>query len=202
MVLEGNRQAEEPDDAEIIARIKGGEIDAFELILARYRYFVHGIAARHVPPDRAGEIAHEVFVSAYRNLSSYSGKGGFRQWLGSIAVRRCCDFWRERERRPEIPLSQMTDNCRDWLDAVSSARSLDAFHDAVSRREAIEVLNYALDRLGAADRTVLTLVFLDGLSICEAAQLLGSSSVVVKVRVHRAKARMRKIISGLLEKGD
>lgn len=200
--LKENAETKVPEDAEIIARILGGEIDAFELLLARYRPFVHGIAARNVPPDRAEEIAHEVFVSAYRNLSAYSGKGNFSQWLGRIAVRRCCDFWRERARRREIPVSQISEDCQSWLDEASSAQSFADYHKAAARSEAAEVLNYALDRLGGDDRAVLTLVFLDGLSTGEAARLLGWNSVLVRVRAHRAKARMRKIISELLERGD
>ncbi len=191
-----------PPDAEIVARVVGGDTEAFELLLARYRFFVHAIAARHVPVDRAEEVAQDVFVSAFRNLSAYTGKGAFRHWLARIAVRRCCDFWRERERRHEVPLSQITDDCQKWLDEASAAESMDNSRCTAAQDEAKEVLDYALDRLSAFDRTIITLVFLDGYSVAEAARLLGCNSVLVRVRTHRAKHRMRKIISGLLEKAD
>jgi RNA polymerase sigma-70 factor (ECF subfamily) len=192
----------QPPDADIVARVVGGDTDAFELLVARYRFFVHAIASRHVPADRAEEVAHDVFVSAFRNLAAYSGKGAFRHWLARITVRRCCDFWRERERRREVPLSQITDDCHRWLDDACAAESVDSSRCTAARHEAKELLDYALDKLSALDRTIITLVFLDGHSVAEAAQLVGCNSVVVRVRAHRAKNRMRKIISGLLEKAD
>ena len=194
-----NRQAEEPGDAEIAGRIVSGDVNAFELLLARYQSWVYGIVLRHVPADRAEEVAHEVFVAAYRALPGWSAGSSFRWWLARIAVRRCCDFWRQRHRRHEINFSELTGEHQKWVDSVLASDSAGAFAEAAERKEAREVLDHALARMSAKDRTVLTLVYLEGHSVEEAADLLGWNPVLVRVRAHRAKRRMRKAVSELLQ---
>jgi RNA polymerase sigma-70 factor (ECF subfamily) len=195
---ENDRRAEELEDAEIIGRILGGEVNAFELLLVRYQGFVRGIVLRHVPAGRVEEVAHEAFIAAYRALPAYSARSDFKWWLARIAVRRCCDFWRERERRREVLLSEVTEEHHKWMDNILASSSADAFARAAEQKEAKEVLEHALAGSSAKDRTVLTLVYLDGYSVEEAAELLGWNTVLVRVRAHRAKARMRKAIVKLL----
>ena len=196
--MNDNRQTEHLEDAEIIHRVAGGDVNAFELLVLRYGALVRGIVARHVPVDAIEEVAQDVFISAYRALASYSGQSGFKQWLARIAVRRCCDFWRERQRIRETPFSQLTDDHQRWLDGVLAADSSASFHGGVARAEVKEILDLALARLSAENRTVLTLVYLDGMPVKEAADLLGWNSVLLRVRAHRAKAQLRKVISDLL----
>ncbi|MCE5241569.1 MAG: sigma-70 family RNA polymerase sigma factor [Syntrophobacteraceae bacterium] len=188
----------EPPDSEIVRRVTGGEVNAFELLVERYRPLVFGIVYRHAPREAADEIAHEVFVRAFQSLKTYSGESPFGHWLARIASRCCFDYFRERHRRFEVPLSRITDEHQKWLDDVLEADSRDAFERAVESSEAKEVLQYALDRLSPADRMVLGLVYLDGMSTAEAADMLGWSRVGVRVRAHRARGLMKKIISGLL----
>lgn len=194
-----NGRAEGPEDSEIIRRVVGGEVNAFEVLLNRYSPFVHLLVSGHVPGDSVGEVAQDVFVSAFRALPAYSGKSCFKHWLSKIAVRRCHDFWRERHRMRETPFSQFSEEHQAWLDGLLATESADSFKSAAGRSEAKEVLDYALSRLSPDDRTALTLVYLDGVPVKDAADLLGWNSVLLRVRVHRAKGKLRKIISGLLE---
>ena len=189
----------EPSDMEIVRRIVDGEVNAFEVLVERYRSLVFGIVLRHAPRESAEEVAHEVFVRSFQSLKTYSGESPFGHWLARIAVRSCCDFYRDRHRNFEIPLSRITDEHQKWFDDVLAADSRDAFERSVESREAKEVLSYALDRLSPEDRMVLGLVYLDGMSTAEAADMLGWSRVGVRVRAHRAKRLMRKIVSGLLQ---
>jgi RNA polymerase sigma-70 factor (ECF subfamily) len=71
--------------------------------------------------------------------------------------------------------------------------------EQTDRAEGKEVLHYALERISAEDRMVLSLVHLEGLPVKEAAELLGWSVVKTKVRAHRARREMRKIIAELME---
>ena len=79
-----------------------------------------------------------------------------------------------------------------------SAQSDDQFRDQAQKGEAAEVLEWALRQLSPENRAVLTLVHLDGYSVREAAELLGWSLVNVKVRAHRARQALRKILSHIL----
>ncbi len=187
------------EDDEIIRRVLGGEVNAFELLLVRYSSFVRALVSRHVPTDRIAEVAQDVFISAYCTLSTFSGRGGFKHWLSRIAVRRCYDFWRERGRQRETPFSQLTDEHIKWLEGVSTSSLPEVGDREVARLEATEILDFALARLSPGDRSALTLVYLEGMPPREAADLLGWSHVLLRVRVHRAKSALRKIILELLE---
>ena len=184
-------------DAEIIERITAGDVNAFETLVGRYRSLVFAIVARHVPQEEVEETAQEAFLRAFQSLGAFSGSGSFKSWLAKIAVRSCYDFWRERHRRREVPLGILGEEHAEWLDSVLAAESREAFERDVSRKEAAEVLNYALAKLSPENRMVVTMVHLEGLPVREAARLLGWSVVGVKVRAHRSRKELRRIIDGL-----
>lgn len=183
----------EPDDGNLLQCIRGGEIDRFADLISRYQRHVIRIVSRRVPADRAEEITHDVFVRAYVGLAQFSGSVSFDHWLAGIAVRTCYDFWRGR-RREERPVSALTHEHHQWIEQVLAAQSEEQFRNQTRQDEAIEVLEWALRQLSPENRAVLTLVHLDGHSVREAAQLLGWSLVNVKVRAHRARQTLRKIL--------
>lgn len=185
-------QTQVADDLEVIHRVLHGEIDLFAELIARYQQHVARIVNRHVPPDRVAEVAHDVFVRAYSGLSGFSGQAPFEHWLSSIAVRTCYQFWRTI-RREELPVSALTTEHQQWLERVLAAESDDRFREQTRRREAAELLQWALNHLSAENRLVLTLVYLEGYSAREAASLLEWSVAKVKVRAHRARQVLRKL---------
>jgi RNA polymerase sigma-70 factor (ECF subfamily) len=178
------------DDAEIIDRVLQGDTDRFAELIVRHRQHVLKIVNGHVPADRVAEVSHDVFIRAYRSLSRFSGQAPFEHWLSRLAVRTCYDFWRA-SRRADVPVSALTKDQAGWLDRALAAESDEQFREQAERRESLEVLDWALARLSAENRLVLTLVYLDGRSVREAADLLGWSIVNVKVRCHRARQALR-----------
>ncbi len=181
------------DDEELLRRIGRGEIDHFADLISRYQKHVIRIVSRRVPTDRVDEIAHDVFVRAYIGLSQFSRSVAFEHWLAGIAVRTCYDFWRMRKGEA-LPVSALTTEHQQWMDRVLASQSDDQFCEQARRREAAEVLEWALEQLSPENRAVLTLVHLEGYSVREAAQLLGWSIINVKVRAHRARHALRTIL--------
>lgn len=196
-----HKTSSKPSDREIIQRIIDGDADAFAHILTKYKDHVMGIVNRHVPYDQVEETSHNVFIRAYQSLPTFKQKSGFKQWLSSIAVRTCHDFWRERYRAREIPMSSLTERHQEWLENVISDTSSRAFSELGSLKEAREVLDWALAKLSAGDRMVLELVYLEGLTVKEAAELLGWTTANVKVRSFRSRKKLHKLLSGLTGKG-
>ena len=92
-------------------------------------------------------------------------------------------------------MSSLTEEHHEWLEKVVSNRSDQAFTDRDSQKKAAEVLNWALDRLSPEDRMVLELIYLEGLSGKEAADLLGWSVANVKVRSLRARRKLRNLLA-------
>lgn len=188
-------------DDEIIKRIVKGDVDTFAVILTRHKNRVVQIVSRHVPHDAVEETAHNVFIRAYQSLPTYRGEGRFVQWISSIAVRTCHDFWRERYRNRDLPMSSLSKKHQELLESIITYTSDETFQNRAERQEAKEVLNWALEKLPAADRMVVELVFLEGLSVGEAADLLGWSMANVKVRSFRARRKLRTLLSKFMEEG-
>jgi RNA polymerase sigma-70 factor (ECF subfamily) len=154
-----------------------------------------------VPEDAVEETAQEALVRAYQALPTFKGTGAFSQWLASIVVRTCYDYWRKAYRSREIPISALTERHSEWLEEVISQRTEEAPDEREPHIEAREILSWALGKLSAGDRMVLELVYLEGRSVQEAAELLGWSKANVKVRSFRARMKLEKLLSKVKEQG-
>jgi RNA polymerase sigma-70 factor (ECF subfamily) len=187
-------------DIKIIRRVLNGDANAFEPLLIRYKDTVLKIVKKHVPYNDVEETIQNVFLRAYQSLPSFKGKSGFRQWMSSIAVRTCYDFWRKTYRSREVPMSVLTEKHQNWLEQVITEQSEQAINEKGSRNEAKELLDWALGRLSAEDRMVMELVYLEGLSGKEAADLLGWSVANVKVRCFRSRKKLEKILEQVRQK--
>jgi RNA polymerase sigma-70 factor (ECF subfamily) len=184
-------------DTDIVRRVLDGDVNVFESVINRHRALVLKIVRKHVPQNDVEETVQDAFVRAYLSLATFAGKSDFSKWLSAIALRTCYDFWRKAYRSREIPMSVITDKHRDWLEEVLAGASRDSVRETRSRSEAKELLEYALSRLSAEDRMVLELVYLEGLSVKEAASLLGWSTANVKVRSFRSRSKLEKLLTGI-----
>jgi RNA polymerase sigma-70 factor (ECF subfamily) len=184
----------QPSDIEIIHRVLNGDANAFESLLIRYKDMVLKIVKKHVPYNEVEETTQNVFLRAYQSLPTFKGKSGFKQWLSSIAVRTCYDFWRKTYRSREVPMSVLTEKHQKWLENVITEQSEQAINERGSQDEAKELLDWALRRLSAEDKMVVELVYLEGLSGKEAADLLGWSIANVKIRCFRSRKKLEKIL--------
>ncbi len=184
----------EPTDADVVRRVLAGDVNAFEILVARYQAYIFSIVRKHVPMENVEAVAHDIFVRAYRSLPKYQQKSVFSKWLAGISVRACADFWRKRYRRREIPMSRLPDNYREWLENVLADESTEDFRKAGQRQEAKQILDWALGRLSAQERMVLELVYLEGYSTIEAARLMGCSAANIKIRAFRARKKIKKLL--------
>jgi len=188
-------------DEDIVRQVLDGNVDVFDSLVKRHRVLVSKIVTRHVPSRDAEETIQDAFVRAYLSLPTFTGKGDFRKWLSSIAVRTCYDYWRKAYRSMEIPMSTMTEKHRHWLEEVLSGQSIESRREAGLKSEAKELLGYALGKLSAEDRMVLEIVYLEGLSVKETANLLGWSTANVKVRSFRSRRKLERLLRGMRRQG-
>lgn len=193
--------SELPDEA-IIRRVVAGEVDLFEELLMRYREHAGRIVAGHVPREMIDEVTHNVFVRAYTSLPTYSFRTPFSHWLSTIAVRSCYDVWRSVSARKEVSLSgpsEAVEEQQQWAEHLLAAESKDRFDTMVRQQDATNLLQRALAQLSPENRMVVALVHLEGHSVREAAELLGWTVVNVKVRAHRARQQLRKILDAFMK---
>jgi RNA polymerase sigma-70 factor (ECF subfamily) len=180
------------DDAELLARIRNGALDDFREIVQRHQARVFAILHRYErDANKVEDLAQETFLKAWRALEQFDGRAPFAHWLLRIAVHVALDHLRrEKRRQNEIGLPELGDDALDWLRHDDERSDPDAC-------QAAELLDLALRELSPADRMVITLQELEGRSVKEICAITGSSSVAVRVRALRARAKLRKALEKL-----
>ncbi len=141
-------------------------------------------AARSVVRDdsEAEDVVQETFVRAYRHLATFEGRSSLATWLTRIAVHEAL----ARVRRARL---------FDGDGGLASARSAQAGpEERVGSRELRSVLIAAIDSLPEGLRTVFVMRDVEGLSTLEACEVLDLTPEAVRVRLHRARAALRRSV--------
>ena len=110
-----NNSASVQTDVEIIARVLNGEPQVFDLLLDRYQFAVARTVRGKVPLDETEEVTHEVFIRVFESLANYRPIKPFKNWLTTIAIRTCYDFWRQHYRNKEISVTSLSPEQQNWL---------------------------------------------------------------------------------------
>ena len=186
------------EDMDVVRRILSGDVNAFETLVRRNRQDVSRIVSRRAPRDQADELVAEVFARAYVSLGNYRGESPFSHWLAIIAARACHDFWRGRYRNRETPMSVLSEEGRAFVDRIASDDDVASPEELFRKKEAAELLDYALSGLSATDRMVVILAHLEEKSVAETAELLGISRANVKIRAFRARGKLRRALAAAL----
>jgi RNA polymerase sigma-70 factor, ECF subfamily len=169
----------EPSDGELALRASAGDDGAFELIVRRYAATAIAVARRILPRlEDAEDAAQDAFVKIYRSLASYRGDRPMGGWIRTIVWRAAIDF--TRRRHPERALTDYD------LHSPSEER----------RQEHRDLLVRALERLSPADRDILLMLEADGRTVEEVSRTVGLSATAVRVRVHRARRKLKGWLRG------
>ena len=187
--------AREATDESLVEAVRGGDDSAFEQIFERHRRRVARMVGRFFNrPERVEDILQEVFTKVYFALGSYSVERGpgFGAWLSRVAINSCYDELRRTRSRPEGSISDISSEEIVWLNTRGTAVTTvpDAESSAISR----DLANKLLARLSADDRIVLTLLDAEEMSVAEIAVLMDWKVSKVKVRAHRARQSLRRVL--------
>ena len=179
----------EPFDERLIEAALAGDDGAFALLVTRYKRRVFSLATRFSrDDDELEDICQEVFIKVYESLRSFRHDAPFEHWLTRIAVHTCHDaLRRKRHVHRHTSLDEQAMEVRDHSD--------EARREA---RQARDLLRWAMERLNPQERLVITLMELEGYSVSETAEMTGWSTANVKVRAHRARLALKRIV----EKND
>jgi RNA polymerase sigma-70 factor, ECF subfamily len=185
------------DDAEIVSRVRAGETALYEILMRRHNQRMFRIARGILGNDaEAEDVMQEAYVRAFVHLDQFEGRAKFSTWLARIAVHECLARLRRREGTEEI------DAAPGWeerhLDALPRQRDPEMI---CSNEELRRVLETAVDRLPEGYRAVFVLREIEELSTHETAEALGITGRAAKIRLHRARAALRKQIYHLAGAG-
>lgn len=186
-------------DDELVAAVAAGDETAFEALFNRHRLQVGRVAGRFFHRrEQVEEIVQESFAKAYFALKDYAGgrENSFIAWLTRIAVNICYDELKRAKRQPATTSSDLSEAETRWLESNSRAEgpASDVEAATISRDFADKLLAH----LKPEDRMVLTLLNAEELSVAEIAAATGWSTAKVKVRAHRARSTLRRVLRKLL----
>lgn len=173
----------DPSDAEVVARVLGGDTEAFGLVLRRYEAGLVRFATRMLGNrDAAADAVAESFVRAYRHLASCRDPSRLRTWLYRIVANRCKSHL---ARRPvaDLPL----DEAPPVADPVDNEATLE-------RSEQLALVERALAELSPEKREAFVLKHVEGLSYEEMAAVTGERIPTLKMRVYRAREALLKAL--------
>jgi RNA polymerase sigma-70 factor (ECF subfamily) len=177
-----------PSDDEVLARVLGGEIDAFEVVMRRYNQRIYRtVRAILRDDDETLDVMQEAYVNAFAHLREFSGRARFSTWLTRIAVHEA--FARLRKRKRLEPLDETDTEDRFMASPVLGPEN------RASDGELRAFLEEAVDGLPEAFRTTFVLRSVEQLSVTETAEVLGIPEETVKTRLYRARERLQNALS-------
>jgi RNA polymerase sigma-70 factor (ECF subfamily) len=187
------------DESRMIASILAGDTHLFHELIRPYERRVYAMALSFLRNEAdAEDAAQEAFLKAFRNLASFRGEAKFGTWLVSITLNEARSRIRRRDAITMESLDEPQDGqeqgtpavLRDWKEIPS---------EALERKEVRHLLHQAVTGLPLIYREVFQLRDIEQLSVNEAAEALGITIASVKVRLHRARMMLQKILAPQLK---
>lgn len=190
-------------EAELLKALREGREEAFKTLVRLHSGRMLSVCRRILRNDEeAKDAVQEAFVSAFRGMSAFEGTSLLGTWLHRIAVNASLMRLRSKKRRPEESIDELLPTFKD--DGHARVEPRDWSPSALQRvesRETREFVRACIDRLPEMYRVVLLLRDIEEMDTSEAAEVLGVSEGVVKVRLHRARHALRRLLSDRFEEG-
>jgi len=179
-------------DATLVARLRAGDPDAFETLVRAHSGRLLSVARRFLNREDAEDAVQEAFIKAFKAIGTFEERAQLQTWLHRIVVNTALMKLRSQKRKPEESIDdllpafqadghQVTESC-DWSDAV------------LERKQTAALVHRAIAQLPEQYRVVLALRDLEELDTAETAAALGTTTTVVKVRLHRARQALRTLL--------
>lgn len=184
---------------ELARSAREGDESAFEEIMRRYSPRVFRFAGKFFKQRTlVEEAAQEVFLKAFTELGSYEGRGSMEGWLTRITTNTCLNLLRSSKRRPELTVSDLTEDQTDWLDKNLTDAATEKHQSTERSLVAADLAGRVLQTMPADDQLVLTMIDGEDASVKDVAAMTGWSESKVKTQAFRARRRMREAVEKLL----
>ena len=179
------------EDLYYIEAVRKGNIQAFSVLVEKYRKMVFTLALKLLKrPEDAEEIAQDTFIKAYQKLDTYEGKSKFSTWLYSITYNACISELRKRR----IDFKSLDDQRISDQDEMK----MHDFYSESKKEDQEKYLNLALSKLPEDDQVLVTLYYYEDQSMDEISEITGLTVSNIKVKIHRARKRMYSLLHEML----
>jgi RNA polymerase sigma-70 factor (ECF subfamily) len=176
------------DDSTLMQAVANGNEEAFTVLFRRYHRAIFRFACRlAASPEAAEDLTQECFVRVLSSAAKFNSmRGSLRVYLYAIARNLAIRDLRNERNRPRV---EEDDAAAELPDGAAGAE------EALLVMEVSEVVEKAVRVLPVPQREALILVEYEGLTLEEAAQVLGIVAGAVKSRLHRARANLKKLLA-------
>ncbi|MDR2167960.1 MAG: sigma-70 family RNA polymerase sigma factor [Clostridiales bacterium] len=175
-------------DYELILATTGGEVAAFDELLARYKNLVYSVVLRMVNcREDANDQAQEVFIKIYKNLKKYKPDYKFSTWVIRIATNHVIDFRRRGSAAAETY----------ELEAAAAVAVADSPEEAYLAKEQSQILTDAIESLPDMYKLPIVLYHSQGLSYQEISEIVDEPMSKVKNRLFRARKLLKESLMTL-----
>ena len=201
-----NRQAPEKHvslgDAVLVEKCRQGDSEAMERLILKYQNRIYNVVLKIcADPDDAAELTQETFVKIIQNLNKFEGRSGFYTWAFRIAVNLTLNYCQKNAKLAVRSLdaerrkygSEERQVLKDYLSDDSSPDAA----DLAQRKELYEIATKALMSLDEAQRAVVTLRDIEGMSYARIAEVLDIELGTVRSRLSRARSKLREVLEAI-----
>ena len=173
------------NDSEIIGKVLSGDRQAYALLVDRYQNYVFTLALRFTKNrEDAEEVSQDIFIKAYRSLSDFRGAAKFSTWLYTIVNNTCISFLRKKKLEVHSLDNEKVFEVADNQDSGMRA-------NMIEQKSKIAMVNKAIALLSTDDAEIITLFYKGEQTLEEISNILGLETNTAKVRLHRARARLK-----------
>jgi RNA polymerase sigma-70 factor, ECF subfamily len=178
-------------DEEIVKRVLAGDTALYEIIMRRHNQLLYRVIRSILADDAETEdVMQDAYVRAYEHLRQFAGRSQFRTWLTRIAVHEALARIR-RSLRFSSPAAATSPDGDPMESFAASTRNPE---QQAANSELRQLLEQAISQLPESYRSVFMLRDVEEMSIDEVADILDLSQGSVKVRLHRARRALRKLM--------
>ncbi|MFQ5757533.1 MAG: RNA polymerase sigma factor [Acidiferrobacterales bacterium] len=186
-------------EADLVAGLRGGDEACYELLVRAYAGQMLAVARRIVRHEEdARDCVQDAFLQVFRNIDKFEARSSLSSWVHRIVVNTALMKVRSQKRHPQDSLEDLMpqfdeDGCRVEIEDRSVS-----IETLMESKQAREWVRRSIDRLPDNYRNVLIIRDIEGYDTEEAAALLGLTPGAVKVRLHRARAALKSLLTPLM----
>jgi RNA polymerase sigma-70 factor, ECF subfamily len=189
-------RGQDRDEAELLERLQAGDEEAFVALTRQHHQGMVRLARSYVPSHSVAEdVVQETWLAALRGLPSFEGRSSVKTWLYAILLNQARMAGLKERRHipiedPEGAVARTRFN-RDGSWSYPPVHWVDEVEDRVRAERLTKSIQVAIEQLPTAQRDVLTLRDMEGLTAADACQVLGLGQGHQRVLLHRARSRLR-----------
>ncbi len=173
-------------DEDLVREIlRDGKSDLFGVLYDRYANKVYGKCLSFFQDrDQAQDMVQEILVKAYSRLAAFRLESRFSTWLYAITYNYCVEQYRKNQRYPHQPVED------DLVEPADEARE-----ESALLALQVDQLKYALEQIAPEDKALLLMKYQDDMSIKDIMEQMGLQESAVKMRLSRARNRVKEVVN-------